>query len=589
MYLYNITGNAYGEPVVLTKSTTASAGADESVVYTPSLSGEYYIVVKRAREDTGGGQFTLTSGPCSLTVNTVGSGSVTKNPDQTSYALGTLVQLTAVPDSGYSFAGWSGDLSGSTNPASITMNGDKTVTATFNLLPSGGAFDFGTASSPLETGYTQVSNSSVYSPATGYGWSSTIGLDTRDRGSPDDLKRDFVFSSTENTFDVDLADGDYQVTVTIGDQAYGHDLISVYAEDTLVIDSLTTAAGTFQQVTFYVTVSDQQLNLRILDNGGTDPNWVINAVTIEQGSPPSLPTSASFDFGTEGSPVAVGYDQVTESSFYSANVGYGWVTVNGLDSRDRGAPDDLRRDFVFDSSERTFNVDLENGDYLVTVTLGDQNFSHDDIALYAESILEFNNVTTLAGSFQELTFTVNVADEQLNLTILDNGGGDANWVLNAMTVVVAPPPPTSGAFDFGTTDSPVEAGYTQVSQLTLYSAVTGYGWSSTGELDSRDRSAPDDLKRDFVFSSSEHVFSIDLANGNYSVTVTVGDQDYMHDNIDVYAEGILEADNITTAAGSFQQVSFDVAVIDGQLNIGILDNGGVDPYWVVNAIASAIQ
>jgi hypothetical protein len=41
------------------------------------------------------------------------------------------VQLTAVPDSFAEFSGWSGDLSGSDNPATITMDSDKNVTATF--------------------------------------------------------------------------------------------------------------------------------------------------------------------------------------------------------------------------------------------------------------------------------------------------------------------------------------------------------------------------------------------------------------------------------------------------------------------------
>jgi hypothetical protein len=41
------------------------------------------------------------------------------------------------------------------------------------------------------------------------------------------------------------------------------------------------AAGTFQQGTKVITVSDGQLNLRILDDGGTDLNWVLNAITIE--------------------------------------------------------------------------------------------------------------------------------------------------------------------------------------------------------------------------------------------------------------------------------------------------------------------
>ena len=38
-----------------------------------------------------------------------------------------------MPDPGYHFTGWSGDLSGTNNPENITMDSDKTVTATFAL------------------------------------------------------------------------------------------------------------------------------------------------------------------------------------------------------------------------------------------------------------------------------------------------------------------------------------------------------------------------------------------------------------------------------------------------------------------------
>ena len=128
---------------------------------------------------------------------------------------------------------------------------------------------------------------------------------------------------------------------------------------------------------FSVTVADEQLNIGILDDGGVDANWVITAITIEVGLPPSLPTEGSFDFGTVGSPVESGYTQVTESTVYSVGSGYGWAATSGLASRDRTAPNDLNRDFVFSSAEKTFNVDLANGDYTVTVTLGDQSYAHD--------------------------------------------------------------------------------------------------------------------------------------------------------------------------------------------------------------------
>jgi hypothetical protein len=66
-----------------------------------------------------------------LTVNIDGSGSVTKNPDQPTYTYGTSVVLTAIPSIGWEFSYWTGDLSGSDNPETIVMNGDKVVTAHF--------------------------------------------------------------------------------------------------------------------------------------------------------------------------------------------------------------------------------------------------------------------------------------------------------------------------------------------------------------------------------------------------------------------------------------------------------------------------
>ena len=69
------------------------------------------------------------------TSSVTGSGSVTKSPDQTSYDHGTSVQLTATPATGWHFTGWFGDLSATTNPATITMDGDKTTTGTFAIDP----------------------------------------------------------------------------------------------------------------------------------------------------------------------------------------------------------------------------------------------------------------------------------------------------------------------------------------------------------------------------------------------------------------------------------------------------------------------
>jgi hypothetical protein len=74
---------------------------------------------------------TFTPNTYNLTVSKVGSGSVTLN-NSGPYNYGDIVKLTAVPDSDWFFQGWGGDLSGNTNPTTILIDNNKTVTATFN-------------------------------------------------------------------------------------------------------------------------------------------------------------------------------------------------------------------------------------------------------------------------------------------------------------------------------------------------------------------------------------------------------------------------------------------------------------------------
>jgi hypothetical protein len=67
----------------------------------------------------------------SVTVNINGSGAVTREPDRNLYTSGEAVAFTALPDAGWVFSGWDGDLTGTANPDSLTVDSDKNVTATF--------------------------------------------------------------------------------------------------------------------------------------------------------------------------------------------------------------------------------------------------------------------------------------------------------------------------------------------------------------------------------------------------------------------------------------------------------------------------
>lgn len=76
----------------------------------------------------------------------VAGGTVVKNPNQALYNSGTSVILTATANPGYTFTSWSGDATGSTNPVTVLMNSNKTVTANFTLASTvllGTAANFG--------------------------------------------------------------------------------------------------------------------------------------------------------------------------------------------------------------------------------------------------------------------------------------------------------------------------------------------------------------------------------------------------------------------------------------------------------------
>ena len=71
-----------------------------------------------------------------LTVSANGSGTVTRNPTNSTYPSGVTVTVTAVPDAGWYFANWSGDTNGSVNPLNVVMNANLVITGNFLAFPT---------------------------------------------------------------------------------------------------------------------------------------------------------------------------------------------------------------------------------------------------------------------------------------------------------------------------------------------------------------------------------------------------------------------------------------------------------------------
>ena len=72
-----------------------------------------------------------------LTLSTEGEGTVAEeliSSGRVDYNSGSLVRLTATPAVGYSFTGWSGDITSISNPVEVDITSAKSITAVFDLI-----------------------------------------------------------------------------------------------------------------------------------------------------------------------------------------------------------------------------------------------------------------------------------------------------------------------------------------------------------------------------------------------------------------------------------------------------------------------
>jgi len=108
---------------------TPSAALSPATVYTAKMS----MAAKNLDGSTIVKDTTWTFTTTSIyTLNIVAAnGVVDKSPNQLTYNSGASVKLTATANPGYTFSSWSGDATGISNPLTVTMNGNKNITANF--------------------------------------------------------------------------------------------------------------------------------------------------------------------------------------------------------------------------------------------------------------------------------------------------------------------------------------------------------------------------------------------------------------------------------------------------------------------------
>jgi hypothetical protein len=136
----------------------------------------------------------------------------------------------------------------------------------------------------VAAGYTAV-GMAAYNSTLGYGWLAGANLWALDRGAlagSSTLTEDFIQTDSGGaTFSINVPTGVYNVTPTLGDALYAHDLQGIYLQGTQV-DTITTAKDQFISKTYTITVTNGQILFTFKDLGGVDLYAALDALDIVQ-------------------------------------------------------------------------------------------------------------------------------------------------------------------------------------------------------------------------------------------------------------------------------------------------------------------
>jgi fibronectin type 3 domain-containing protein len=415
----------------------------------------------------------------------------------------------------------------------------------FVALPSR-HFDLGTHDSPVAAGYQQVSDTTVYGSAAGFGWVGVVpaGFDVSDFADTADpgltpLLRDGQLVQG-GTFRVDLPLGRYRLNALLGNALTASSglAIAITGGAQLVsgppLTGLSTTVGQFSSVDFVVDVTAGNLQLQF--SAPAKASFPLNALDIE--------------------PATAGSIALSGPGTVDADPGQPPVTITGVSS-------------------------LAAGAYVTVATsLGTIASADADPSIAGTQV-----VVASDGSFS-FQITRPTGAGIPTLTAAEVTGAAALSVTDSAVLQFALP--TTLHFDFGSRSSPVAPGYRGVNDGSLYAASPGYGWVGRApdgfdRGSFRDKSNPTltPLLRDGQIGG-HGTFQIDLPNGEYRVTVTMGDATQAHTGRVAIGGGAAFDDpslalfppSIATAMGEFRPTSFNVAVTGGNLQVVLSTHAG---------------
>ena len=315
----------------------------------------------------------------------------------------------------------------------------------------------------------------------------------------------------------------------------------------------------------------------------------VKAIFVSEPSSPPAKT-ININFQPSGSSIPAGYLK-DDGARYSSSRGYGWSQK--VSTRERNVHSDQTLDTFIHfagGTTATWNYDLPNGSYLISLASGDPSWAQGPHHITVEGHTLINNVSTQRNEF--LTFTdVPVTVTDGNLTVTLKRQDRKNTILNMIRIK----PDTQGTDTQSTSESNQESGEKTANPIKVnfqrsgshvpagyqkddgsrYSSKRGFGWDQS--VSTRERNAHSDQTLDtFIHfaGSSTATWNYDLPNGSYLISFASGDPSWAQGPHHITVEGQTLIDNVSTQKNEFLTIT-DVPIIvtDGNLTV-ILKRGG---------------
>jgi len=255
-----------------------------------------------------------------LTVNKAGTGNGTVTGPgincgsdcQETYPSGTSVTLTATAASGSTFAGWSGCDSTSGNQCNLTMNANRTVTATFNTTGD---------TTPPDTQITGGPSGTINTNSATFTWTGsdnvtpTGNLVYAYRLDPIEANFSSFGSTTSKTYS-GLANGSYTFYVKARDQAGNEDptpasrsfTVNVSTPTFSISGQVTTASSGLSGVTMRLSGAASRETT-------TDSNGNYSFTGLSNGNYTVTPSKANCTFRPTSRSVTISGSNVTSQDF----------------------------------------------------------------------------------------------------------------------------------------------------------------------------------------------------------------------------------------------------------------------------------